>query len=309
MRNGSLAILVVLVAGLVITVGVAMAPSFPPPLSEGPLAVVAAENFWGSIAAQLGGERVHVLSLVSDPNADPHEFESNTTDAVAIADARLVIENGAGYDTWFSHLVAAGGNPSQRVVDVGSVVGVSAGGNPHFWYSLIYVNATAAAVYSALVGLDPGGQTYYAHQFAALNVSLSVLGGKLSRLHSEFPGAPVAATESIFVYLAASAGLDLVSPPEFMDAVSEGVEPPAQSVATFENQLTGGAVDVMAYNSQTQTPLTQQMQSLASSHGVPIVAITETIQPPDATYQAWMGAQLDSLSAALESHPGARGIA
>src|SRR3984957_9806897 len=96
------------------------------------LQVVAAENFWGSIVSQIGGSHVQVLSIVSDPNADPHEYESNATDARAVTNADYVIENGVGYDSWMDKLLSAdGNNPDRKVLNVGDLVGVQDGGNPH----------------------------------------------------------------------------------------------------------------------------------------------------------------------------------
>ncbi len=135
--------------------------------------IVAAENFWGSLISQLGGTHVHVFSIVSDPNADPHEYESNSADAQAVANASLVIVNGAGYDTWAERLIAAGNNPNQKVLNVQELIGQPAAGvNPHFWYSPYYVNDTVNAMYSDLLSIDPTNAAYYNQQYASLNASL-----------------------------------------------------------------------------------------------------------------------------------------
>ena len=57
--------------------------------------------------AQIGGDTVIVTSILSDPNVDPHEYESSVEDATAIATADLVIENGGGYDDWMDKLLSA----------------------------------------------------------------------------------------------------------------------------------------------------------------------------------------------------------
>jgi zinc/manganese transport system substrate-binding protein len=263
--------------------------------------VVAAENFWGSLVSQLGGTRVQVLSIVSDPNADPHEYESNSADAQAIANAALVIVNGAGYDDWALKLISASNNPHQTVLNVADLLGKKQGDNPHFWYSPSYVNATVKAMYSALVSMDPTSSAYYTQQYASLKSALGQYNSRIDEIRQQFAGVKVASTESIFVYLANATGLDLVSPPAFMEAVSEGNDPPAQSVVQFQQLIQNGTVSLLVFNAQTVTPLTDNIKALAAAKGIPIVAVTETIQPPDVSFQDWMNAELISLQNALNS--------
>ena len=263
------------------------------------LQIVAAENFWGSLVSQLGGARVNVLSIVTDPNADPHEYESNTADAIAIADAQLVIVNGAGYDDWALQLIAASDTPHQVVLNVQELIGQTVGANPHFWYSPTYVNETVNAMYQDLVSIDPSHTSYYTQQYAALNASLAVYNGRIDEIRQDFAGAKVASTESIFVYLAAACGLDLVSPPAFMEAVAEGNDPPAQSIVQFDNLITNGTIVMLVYNEQTVTPLTQSIKSLAAQYNIPIVGVTETVQPKDVAFQVWMNAELLDIQNAL----------
>ena len=269
--------------------------------SNGVIQVVAAENFWGSLVSQLGGTRISVTSIVSDPNADPHEYESNTANAIAIANARLVIVNGAGYDTWALQLIAASNTPHQVVLNVQELINQPTGANPHFWYSPTYVNDTVNAMYQDLVSIDPSHTTYYTQQYAALNASLGVYNARITEIKQQFGGVKVASTESIFEYLATPCGLDLVSPPAFMEAVAEGNDPPAQSIVQFQNLITNGTVEVLVYNEQTVTPLTQSIKALAAAQGIPIVGVTETIQPPDIPFQDWMNAELITLQNALNA--------
>ena len=263
--------------------------------------VVAAENFWGSLVSQLGGTHTQVLSIVTDPNADPHEYASNSRDARAIADAAFVIVNGAGYDDWALKIMAASNTPNQKVLNVANLLGKKEGDNPHFWYSPYYVNATVKAMYSDLVAIDPAGAMYYAQQYAALKAALGVYNTRISTIRALFHGTKVAATESIFVYLANATGLVLVSPQAFMEAVAEGNDPPAQSVVQFENEIRAGHVTVLIYNAQTVTPLTENIKTLATAKGIPVVAVTETIQPEDVTFQDWQNAQLLFLQNALNA--------
>jgi zinc/manganese transport system substrate-binding protein len=263
------------------------------------LKIVAAENFWGSLVSQLGGMYVQVLSIVTDPNADPHEYESNTADALAVANANYVIANGAGYDDWALKLVSAGNNPNQKLLNVADLLGKKNGDNPHFWYYPLYVEETVHQMYSDLVSLDPANTAYYTQQYANLNSSLGVYIERIDEIRQQFAGTKVASTESIFEYVANATDLDLVSPPAFMEAVSEGNDPPAQSVVQFQQQLQSGNVSVLVYNQQTVSPLTQNMRTLAAQYNVATVGISETIQPPHTSFQEWMNAELIALQNAL----------
>jgi len=276
------------------------------PATGGVILVVAAENFWGSLVSQLGGNRTSVLSIVTDPNADPHEYEANSSDAIAIAAAQFIVVNGVGYDDWALQLIAADQNPNQVVLNVGDLNGVSVTGgivtgNPHMWYNPAYVNRTVAAMYSDLVSIQPAFTSYFQANYAALNVSLGQLYGRAAEIRDLFAGTEVASTESIFVYLANYTQLDLVSPPAFMEAIAEGNDPPAQSVVEFQCQLESGHVAVLVYNEQTVTPITSNMKAIAAANNVTIVGVTETIQPSDVSFEVWMNAEYLQLENALNS--------
>ncbi len=263
--------------------------------------IVAAENFWGSLVSQIGGTHVQVTSIVSDPNADPHEYESNTTDARAVANADYVIENGVGYDSWMDNLLSAGANSNRKVLNVGVLVGKKEGDNPHLWYNPAYVNTAIAQMESDLIAIDPADTAYYQEQYATLQSNLAEYQGRITSIRQQYGGTQVASTESIFAYVATAAGLNLVSPPEFIDAVAEGNDPPASSIVEFQNQLKSGQIKVLVYNQQTVTPLTESIKKLAADQGIPGIGVTETIQPPDATFQEWMNAELITLQNALNA--------
>ncbi len=275
--------------------------------------VVAAENFWGSLLGQLGGNLTSVLSVVSDPNADPHEYEANTSDAAAIADANLVVVNGVGYDDWALQLVASSNTPGQELLNVGTLNGVfvSGGivtGNPHQWYNPLYVNHTLLAMYADLVALQPASKAIFQQNFANLNssstggISIDQLYSRANQIRDEFKGTVVASTESIFVYLANYTGLALVSPPAFMEAIAEGNDPPASSVALFECQISSGYVKVLVYNVQTVTPITTTIKGMAATDNVTTTFVSETIQPPDTTFQDWMYGEYNNLENALNAY-------
>lgn len=293
-------------AAVLLIAGALVAAHYLAPAGSGPaphpgvIEVVAAENFWGSLIGQLGGAHVSVLSIVSDPNADPHDYETNTSDAVAIANAGLIIENGAGYDNWCSQLVGASNAPHQVVLNVANLLGKADGDNPHFWYGAPYVQTALGAMYGDLARIDPVDTGYYQHQYAALNATLATdIWDREAEIRAQFSGTQVASTESIFQYMANSTGLNLVSPYAFMSAVAEGNDPPADSVTLFQNQLESGNVSVLVYNEQTVTPLTDQMKAIAASHNLSVIGVTETIQPSNVSFEVWMEGELLTLQNAL----------
>jgi len=261
--------------------------------------VVAGENFWGSIASQLGGERAAVVSIVSDPNADPHEYESSTEDARRFADSDFVILNGAGYDDWARKLLDSNPSDSRSILDVADIIGKKAGDNPHFWYSPAFVTRVADRITAQYTKLRPQLASYFAGRRTGFEQALAPYFSKVSEISTRFHGRPVGATEDIFVYLAAALNLDLVSPPAFMQAVAEGNDPPADSVAEFTDQLQNRSVVVLVYNTQTATAVTSSIRQQAVATQIPVVGISETMQPPTATFESWQVAQLTALQDAL----------
>jgi zinc/manganese transport system substrate-binding protein len=264
--------------------------------------VVAGENFWGSLAAQLGGSKVNVTSIVSDPNADPHEYETSPADARAFTAADFVILNGAGYDDWGAKLLSAQPNAERTVLTVAQYLGKKPGDNPHFWYNPGYVFRVIDKITEDYQALRPQEATYFAARHVALESALAPYRSRLRSITAHYSGQPVAATESIFQYLADYLHLDLVSPPAFMKAVAEGVDPPAASVASFDRQIQDKRFGVLVYNTQTVTPLTTMIKEQADSQDIAVIGISETIQPPTESFQRWMEDELDTLTDALRTH-------
>jgi len=270
-------------------------------VSNGVIQVVAAENFWGSIAAQLGGTHVNVISIVTDPNADPHEFETNTSDALDFAHADYVILNGAGYDDWGQKLLDANPANGRKVLDVADLLRKAAGDNPHFWYDPDYVQQVINQITVDYQSLDPADAAYFNQQQTALESALAPYQQMIQAIKQTYGGTPVGGTESIVVYMADALGLNLISPPDFMNAVSEGNDPPTQSVAAFEQQINQKQISVLIFNNQTVTSMTTNLKQLAAAQGIPVVGISETMEPPDTTFQAWQYAQLTALQNALST--------
>jgi len=272
-----------------------------PVAASGPIKVVAGQNFWGSLANQLGGSRASVQSVVTDPNADPHEYASNTNDARAFADAGFVILNGAGYDDWASKLLSANPSSHRTVLVAAELLGKKAGDNPHFWYNPDYVTRMADQIIADYKAIDTADAGYFDQQRAAFTTALKPYSQRIAEIKAKFSGAPIGATESLFVYMAAALGLNLISPTEFMNAVAEGNDPPASAVIDFQNQITGKQVKVLIYNVQTATAVTTNIKHLAALADIPVVGVSETLQPESATFQDWQLSQLLALENALNA--------
>jgi zinc/manganese transport system substrate-binding protein len=265
------------------------------------LKVVAAENFWGSIAAQIGGSHANVQSVVTDPNADPHEYPSNTNDSRAIAQADVVIVNGAGYDTWAQDMIAANKSSSRSVLTVADVLGKKEGDNPHFWYSPAWVAQIADKITATFKSADSADASYFDQQRAALDAALKPYRDRVAEIKQKFGGVKIGATESIFVYMASALGLNLISPPEFMTAVAEGTEPPANTVVQFQSQIQQKEAKVLVYNVQAFTAVTTNLKHMAAAADIPVVGVSETLQPESATFQEWQLGQLLALENALNA--------
>lgn len=287
-------------AGVVALVAATACASSPAP-PQGKVAVVAAENFWGSLASQLGGAKAYVQSIVTDPSADPHEYESGAADARSFADADLVIVNGAGYDGWAQKLLDSNPASGRRVVSVAAVLGKRTGDNPHFWYDPGAIPRVADAITAALRSLDAQDAAYFDTQRSAFTAALQPFQDEVAAIKRRFSGTPIASTETVFLYMAASLGLDVTTPVAFMQAVSAGYDPPASALAAFHDQISARQVKVLVYNLQTATAVTTNLKDLASARHIATVGVTETLQPQHVTFQAWQLAELTALEHALNS--------
>ena len=282
---------------LLIFLSACAAPTSAQP-SSGKVLVVAAENFYGDIARQLGGEHVSVISILSDPNIDPHEYESNVQNGVAVSKARLVIENGDGYDTWMDKLLSASPNPQRMVLTAADIAGHKLPNNPHVWYGIDNIQTIARAITGALEKIDPADKPAFEQNLAKFQGSLAPLQQKLSDLKASYAGTPVGLTETIFLYQSGPIGLKVLTPFDFEKAIAEGNDPPADTVVTTSDQINKHEIKVLIYNIQTVTPVTTNLQNEAKGANIPLVSVSETM-PSGKTYQQWMLDQLNALQKAL----------
>jgi zinc/manganese transport system substrate-binding protein len=273
--------------------------------SGGKLRVLAAENFWGSIASQLGGSKVSVQSVIVNPNTDPHSYEPTAGDARTLAGAQLAIVNGIGYDTWASRLIAANPVTGRTTLTVGGLLGLKQGDNPHQWYSPASVQAVIGAIVADYGKLKPADKAYFAAQKRHFErVSLAAFNRLRAEIRSRFAGVPVGYSESIFQPLGQSLGLHLLTPYSFAKAIAEGTEISAQDKQTVDQQAQRRLIKVWVYNSQNATPDIQRINAICRTEHIPITTVTETLSPASDSFEQWQVAELRSLIRALHQATG-----
>lgn len=261
--------------------------------------VVAAENFYGDLAEQIGGSRVGVTSVISSPDADPHLFEPGSRTGLAVAKAKVVISNGAGYDDWMSKLLAASPAQGRRSVTIADVLQVKGTDpNPHLWYDVPALPRVVTAIGDALISADPGNATAYRRGVSQTLTSLQPLLQAVDELRSRDSGLPVAYTERVPGLLLAAAGLHVRTPSRFAAAIEDGTDPSPADVAAMQSLLTHHRVRALLYNQQASSPLTERLRQLAASSGVPVVPVTET-EPTGSTFVGWQLGQVQALIRAL----------
>ncbi len=265
--------------------------------------VVAAENFYGNVVAQLGGSHVSVTSILSDPNVDPHEYTSNVQTAEKVSKADVVIESGLGYDDWMDKLLSGSPNPNRILLTGGKLADHPLPDNPHVWYGIDNMPAIAQGITNALKKLDSADASTFDSNLAIFKQSLTPLQQKIDAISNKYKGTPVALTETIYLYQTMPEGLNVLTPFEFMKANAEGTDPPADTVTSINNSINKKDAKILIYNLQTVTPITTNVENEAKKLNIPVVAVTETM-PPSKTYQTWMGDQLVALAIALHQGTG-----
>jgi zinc/manganese transport system substrate-binding protein len=260
--------------------------------------IVAAENFYGDVIRQLGGDHVEVTSILSNPDEDPHLFEASPKTARALQHAALVVYNGADYDPWMEKLLAVSKSQKRTVIVAAQLVGKKPGDNPHLWYDPPVMPAVAKAVSQYLVQADPAHKSDYDARLAAFLAAVKPVGEKVAALKARYKGVPVTATEPVFGYMADAIGFEMRNT-RFQLAAMNETEPSAADIAAFEKDLRERRVHVLIYNSQASGALTKRMLKLAQDSHVPSISVTETL-PAGKTFQQWMLSQLDALALALQ---------
>jgi zinc/manganese transport system substrate-binding protein len=278
------------------------APSRAP---GGRFQVVAAENFWGSIAAQLAGSKANVTSIIVNPGTDPHSYEPNAQDARALAGAQLAIVNGIGYDNWAPKLLAASPLSGRLVLDVGKLLNLHEGDNPHQWYSPASVARVVARIAADYAALEPNAATYFAQRKRLfLTRDLARYDALREEIRAKYAGTPVGYSESIFRPLGEDLGLKLITPYSFAKAIAEGTDVSAEDKQRTDTQARKRLIKIWVFNSQNVTPDVQRINEIAHERKIPIATVTETLSPASDSFEQWQVAELEGIARALHEATG-----
>ncbi|MDA8044580.1 MAG: zinc ABC transporter substrate-binding protein [Actinomycetota bacterium] len=270
------------------------------PAPGGRVRVVAAENQYGDVASQIGGQYVAVRSVVQDPNTDPHTYEVSPKIAAAVDTAAVVIQNGLGYDSFMNTIEAASARPGRRVIVAQKLLHLPGDtANPHLWYDPRTMPLVAAALASDLSALQPDRAGYFSANLARFDASLDPWRVALAQLGAARPGFAVAATEPVAGYLVQAAGGVVLTPMSFQTDIMNGVDPPPQGVTLERDLLVHRRVAALVYNRQVTDSVTAGFVSEARAAGVPVVAAYETMPEPGYDYQSWMLAETRALTRAV----------
>ncbi len=265
--------------------------------AAGPVTIVAAENFYGDVAQQIGGADVKVTSILSNPDEDPHLFEASPSVGRAISGARIAVYSGIDYDPWMEKLLAAAKSADRQVIVVADLGGHRSGDNPHIWYDVDTMLAFARTLTEKLDGINPASKAAYEQRLEEFQRSMQPISAKIAALRKRLAGTPVTATEPVFGYMLNALGMP-VRNQSFQIAVMNNTEPSASDVAAFENDLKEHRVKLLIYNAQASDPVAERMMKLAKASGIAVVGASET-EPPGEKYQAWMTRELDAVDQAL----------
>ena len=303
-------IVIAIAAAIGVTAGCNSSPS-PAPSPSGttsssgaavspPLDVVASTNVWGDIAKQIGGDHVVVSSIMSDPNADPHEYEADAKTAAALSKSQVVIENGLGYDDFMDKLLTASPSPGRKVLDAADVMQIAGSdANPHVWYDIAKIPAVATAIAAQLGALDPADAATFTTNARTFTDSLAPINAAIANIRSTYANSPVGYTERVPGYLVDAAGLKLATPASFAQSIEDGNDPSPADNAAMDAALADKAIKVLLYNGQVTSPATDAVKQLAQKSAVPVVGVTETLPPTDEDFQAWQLRQITELTTAL----------
>jgi zinc/manganese transport system substrate-binding protein len=268
--------------------------------SSAPIVAVGAENEYANVISQIGGPYVKASAIMSNPNTDPHTFEASPSVAQTVSQAKLIVQNGVGYDDFMDKIEAASPSSSRKVIDVQKIRGLPDDTpNPHLWYSPQTMPAVAKALVADLSALDPAHASYFKASAAKFDASLKPWLHALAQFRKQYPHAPVATTEPVADYMLQAAGADNMTPFTLQASIMNGTDPAPQNVSLQNGLFSDRKVKVFVYNQQVTDTITQNFLKLAAQNHIPVVGVYETMPTPGYTYQSWMLAELNALRKAV----------
>jgi zinc/manganese transport system substrate-binding protein len=310
----------------------ACAPAAAPSSEPEGIDVVASTNVYGDIARAVGGDKVNVTAIINKTSQDPHSYEATAQDRLVISKAKLVIENGGGYDGFVHTMAEDSGIPHSSIVSAVEASGLapeeapgeSTGAestqaqastpadehghahehgdfNEHVWYSLDAMGKLADALAAKLGEVEPGSAATFVANAGTFKAELDGLAAKLAALKATSAGSPVAVTEPVPLYLLKAAGLENKTPADYSAAIEEGTDVPPAVLKAATDLAGSKDVRFLAYNQQTEGAQTEALKKAAESAGVPVVDFSETL-PDGKTYVQWMTDNVENISKVLEKN-------
>ncbi|MFF4864433.1 metal ABC transporter solute-binding protein, Zn/Mn family [Streptomyces sp. NPDC001231] len=271
------------------------------PAVSSKVTVVASTNVYGDIVEQIGGGKVAVTSVISDPDQDPHSYEANTQNQLVLSKAKLVIENGGGYDDFIDRMLKSS-NSSAEVINAVKVSGKTApkGGelNEHVWYDFPTAAKIADRIATALGKAEPADAATFTKNAETFKARLEPLEAKEAQIKKVHGGEAIAVTEPVPLYMTEAGGLVNKTPEEFSKAVEEGSDVSPKVLQATLALFTGKQVKALVYNAQTSGPQTEKIEQAAKAAGIPVIPVTETL-PKGKDYVGWMTSNVDALADAL----------
>ena len=291
-----LAVAAVAVAGVIALTGCGRATT----ASNGRILAVGAENEYANVIEQIGGRYVQVSAIESNPNTDPHTFEASPSVAETVAAAKLIVQNGVGYDTYMNKIESAGENSARQTIVAQKLLGLpESTPNPHLWYKPATMPAVARALVVALSKLQPAHAAYFKANAARFDRSLQPWYAAIARFKARYPNTPVATTEPVGDYMLEAAGTKNETPFALQADIMNGVDPAPQSVTLQQGLFADRGVKAFVYNQQVTDSLTESFLAEAKRNGVPVVGVYETMPTPGYDYQTWMLAEVRALERAV----------
>ena len=271
--------------------------------ADGTIIAVGAESQYADVIQQVGGKYVQVSAIMSNPATDPHTFEASASVGRLVNAARLVVQNGLGYDTFMNTIENAVPDSSRQVIVVQKLLGLpDSTPNPHLWYQPSTMPKVADAIAAGLAAIQPDHAAYFKANATAFTNSLGTWINAIGTFKQKYPGTPVATTEPVADYLLQALGADDRTPWAFQADVMNGTDPSAQDVAAERSLLTGHKVKAFLYNQQVTDSLTESFIALARANHIPVVGVYETMPEPGYHFQSWMTAEVQNLTKAVAGH-------
>jgi zinc/manganese transport system substrate-binding protein len=268
--------------------------------TSSPIVAVGAENEYANVISQIGGPYVKASAIMSNPNTDPHTFEASPSVAQTVSQAKLIVQNGVGYDDFMDKIESASPSSSRKVIDVQKIRGLPDNTpNPHLWYDPKTMPAVAKALVTDLSALDPAHASYFKSHAAKFDASLKPWYNALAQFKKQYPHAPVATTEPVADYMLQAAGADNMTPFSLQASIMNGTDSAPQNVSLQNSLFNDKKIKVFVYNQQVTDSITQDFLKLAAKNHIPVVGVYETMPTPGYTYQSWMVAEINALRKAV----------